>query len=319
MTVGVRQHRAKPIAETSQERRGTPEWAVVWSRQHRLSRAWTGVGRRGWARWKQSREGQAMTVELVRWGVDDLPVLQRANTWEMTRYFGGPESDDAIAQQHSDYLSGWETGEMRMFRVDVDGKPGGVRRVVGGSARRDAGVRGRLLHPSRLAGPRHRLDGAPRDAPPGRGAGRSAPGRGLCARRQRRVERPLRAGRVRPRGHRGVSARGRRSGNVGERLDDRRLPARPRRAHAGRRRALRRGIPRRDPLVAVLHAALVVPGALRRPVRPHVRRPRAADRRGHPAVGSRPRRRPARLAPADRTARRARSAARSASIDSGPA
>ena len=66
-----------------------------------------------------------MTVELVRWGVDDLPVLQRANTWEMTRYFGGPESDEALAQQHSDYLSGWETGEMRMFRVDVDGVAAG--------------------------------------------------------------------------------------------------------------------------------------------------------------------------------------------------
>jgi len=66
-----------------------------------------------------------MTVDLVRWGVDDLPVLQRANTWEMTRYFGGPESDEALAQQHSDYLAGWETGQMRMFRVDVDGKPAG--------------------------------------------------------------------------------------------------------------------------------------------------------------------------------------------------
>ena len=85
-------------------------------------------------------------------------------------------------------------------------------------------------------------------------------------------------------------------------LGARHVAARPRRAHARRRRALRRGIPRRDPLVAVLHAALVVTGALRRPVRPHARRPRAADRRGHPAVGSRPRRRPARLAPADRAA-----------------
>jgi len=66
-----------------------------------------------------------MQVTLERWGPDDLPVLQRANTPEMTRFLGGPESDDALAQRHADYLALWDSGEVRMFRVAVDGAVAG--------------------------------------------------------------------------------------------------------------------------------------------------------------------------------------------------
>lgn len=66
-----------------------------------------------------------MRVTLERWGEEDLVVLERANTPEMTRFLGGPESCQALAERHWDYLTLWETGEMRMFRVDVDGQPAG--------------------------------------------------------------------------------------------------------------------------------------------------------------------------------------------------
>ena len=67
----------------------------------------------------------AMQVTLERWGPDDLDVLRRANTPGMTRFLGGPESDEALAQRHADYLALWDSGEVRMFRVDVDGAAAG--------------------------------------------------------------------------------------------------------------------------------------------------------------------------------------------------
>src|SRR6187431_1403877 len=66
-----------------------------------------------------------MQVTLERWAADDLAVLQRANTPEMTRFLGGPESDEALAQRHADYLALWESGKVRMFRVSVDGGTAG--------------------------------------------------------------------------------------------------------------------------------------------------------------------------------------------------
>jgi RimJ/RimL family protein N-acetyltransferase len=66
-----------------------------------------------------------MQVTLERWAVEDLAVLERANTPEMTRFLGGPESEEALAQRHADYLVLWESGEVRMFRVTVDGATAG--------------------------------------------------------------------------------------------------------------------------------------------------------------------------------------------------
>jgi RimJ/RimL family protein N-acetyltransferase len=62
-----------------------------------------------------------MQVMLKRWAAEDYAVLDRANTAEMTRFLGGPESEEALAQRHSDYLSLWDSGAVRMFRVEVDG------------------------------------------------------------------------------------------------------------------------------------------------------------------------------------------------------
>jgi RimJ/RimL family protein N-acetyltransferase len=56
-------------------------------------------------------------VWLERWHFDDLPVLERSNTPEMTSFLGGPESDQQIIARHAKFLHLWETGEARMFSI----------------------------------------------------------------------------------------------------------------------------------------------------------------------------------------------------------
>ncbi len=67
----------------------------------------------------------AMQVTLQRWSPDDLPVLERSNAPEMTTELGGPETDEQVRQRHERYLREWDTGEARMFRIDVDDEPAG--------------------------------------------------------------------------------------------------------------------------------------------------------------------------------------------------
>ncbi|WP_461472229.1 GNAT family N-acetyltransferase [Microbacterium sp. HJ5] len=59
-----------------------------------------------------------MRVTLEPWTDADLDVLRRANTPELTRYLGGPETDDALIARHAEYLAGGES--VRMFRIVVD-------------------------------------------------------------------------------------------------------------------------------------------------------------------------------------------------------
>lgn len=66
-----------------------------------------------------------MRITLHRWDAGDLPLLVEANTPEMTRYLGGPESDDDVRARHEKYLRFWDTGEGWMYRIDVDGVPAG--------------------------------------------------------------------------------------------------------------------------------------------------------------------------------------------------
>lgn len=70
-------------------------------------------------------DGDATRITLTRWGPDDLPVLERANTPEMTRHLGGPETDEQVRERHARYLRLNETKEASMFRIDVDGVPAG--------------------------------------------------------------------------------------------------------------------------------------------------------------------------------------------------
>jgi len=58
------------------------------------------------------------TITLRRWSDDDLPVLERSNTPEMTTFLGGPESADALQRRHARFLRLWQTGEARMFAVE---------------------------------------------------------------------------------------------------------------------------------------------------------------------------------------------------------
>ncbi|MFB8146112.1 GNAT family N-acetyltransferase [Microbacterium sp. NPDC056003] len=57
-----------------------------------------------------------MQITLAPWRADDLEVLRRANTAELTRFLGGPEPEEALAQRHAEYLDGES-----MFRVEGDG------------------------------------------------------------------------------------------------------------------------------------------------------------------------------------------------------
>jgi RimJ/RimL family protein N-acetyltransferase len=63
-----------------------------------------------------------MRMTLEPWGQDDLDVLRRANTPELTRFLGGPEDDAALVARHEEYLAG---DGVRMFRIEVDGASAG--------------------------------------------------------------------------------------------------------------------------------------------------------------------------------------------------
>ncbi|GAB2815514.1 GNAT family N-acetyltransferase [Alpinimonas psychrophila] len=66
-------------------------------------------------------------VFLLPWTVDDLPVLQRSNTPEMTTFLGGPESPEQLVKRQANFLRRWEDDEARMFtiRTDSEGEPVG--------------------------------------------------------------------------------------------------------------------------------------------------------------------------------------------------
>lgn len=66
-------------------------------------------------------------VRLEPWGAGDFWLLERCNTPEMTRYLGGPESEEKLADRQRRYeaLSAREPSAGRMFRVDLDGEPAG--------------------------------------------------------------------------------------------------------------------------------------------------------------------------------------------------
>lgn len=70
-----------------------------------------------------------VTVRLVPWSAGDMPVLERSNTPEMTVYLGGPESPEKLAERQARFLRLWESGEARMFTIQVAGIPDAVGSV----------------------------------------------------------------------------------------------------------------------------------------------------------------------------------------------
>ncbi len=57
------------------------------------------------------------TVELQPYAECDLPLLERANSPEMTEHLGGPESEEQIKQRHQRYLASPPSGQAQMFRI----------------------------------------------------------------------------------------------------------------------------------------------------------------------------------------------------------
>ena len=58
-------------------------------------------------------------VSIHPWTVDDLPVLERSNTPEMTSFLGGPETPEQLALRHAKFLRLWQEGEAWMFTIRV--------------------------------------------------------------------------------------------------------------------------------------------------------------------------------------------------------
>jgi len=62
-----------------------------------------------------------VTITLAPWAPEHLGVLIAANTPTMTRYLGGPESENEVRVRHDRYL-GLGTGtDAQMFAVEADG------------------------------------------------------------------------------------------------------------------------------------------------------------------------------------------------------
>ncbi|MFT2817836.1 GNAT family N-acetyltransferase [Leifsonia sp. A12D58] len=59
-------------------------------------------------------------VSLQPWTVDDLPVLERSNTPQMTAFLGGPESQEQLVSRQAKFLRLWEEGEACMFTIRAD-------------------------------------------------------------------------------------------------------------------------------------------------------------------------------------------------------
>lgn len=56
-------------------------------------------------------------LSLRRWAVDDLDLLRRANTADMTAHLNGPETEEQVIARHERYLRIQESDEAWMFVV----------------------------------------------------------------------------------------------------------------------------------------------------------------------------------------------------------
>jgi len=56
-------------------------------------------------------------LSLRRWAADDLDLLRRANTAEMTAHLNGPETEEQVIARHERYLRLQESGEAWTFAI----------------------------------------------------------------------------------------------------------------------------------------------------------------------------------------------------------
>ncbi|WP_223625306.1 GNAT family N-acetyltransferase [Microbacterium sp. EST19A] len=61
------------------------------------------------------------TLALRLWQSDDLPLLHRANSPEMTAHLNGPETVEQVEDRQARYLTYRTEGETRMFVILLDG------------------------------------------------------------------------------------------------------------------------------------------------------------------------------------------------------
>lgn len=64
-------------------------------------------------------------VTLRPWSSDDLPLLRRGNTPEMTTFLNGPETDEQVQERQERYLRLAESGEARIFVILAADQPVG--------------------------------------------------------------------------------------------------------------------------------------------------------------------------------------------------
>ena len=65
-------------------------------------------------------------VDIRPWSSNDVAVLERNNTPEMTVHLGGPESREKVLDRHERYQRGWRESTAWMFTVWVDDEPVGL-------------------------------------------------------------------------------------------------------------------------------------------------------------------------------------------------
>lgn len=58
-------------------------------------------------------------IRLVAWSDADLELLRRANTPEMWKHLGGPETEGRVLRRHQRYLPANWTGGGGMYRVEL--------------------------------------------------------------------------------------------------------------------------------------------------------------------------------------------------------
>ena len=95
-------------------------------------------------------------VQLRPWSADDLPVLERNNTPEMTVHLGGPESPEKVRDRHERYQRHWLEGTAWMFTARVDDEPVGLVGYWNTDPRGPGRVRVRVRDPARVPGSRSR-------------------------------------------------------------------------------------------------------------------------------------------------------------------
>ncbi|MGW0393559.1 GNAT family N-acetyltransferase [Streptomyces sp. NPDC003042] len=76
-------------------------------------------------------ETESPSVRLTPWAKDDFWLLERKNSAEMTKFLGGPESEEKLADRQRRYeaLSASDPAAGRMFRVNLASTGEGVGSV----------------------------------------------------------------------------------------------------------------------------------------------------------------------------------------------